>query len=131
MERDPVSYNSIDEYIATFPENIQGKLQELRATIHAAAPQAEEKISYQMPTFTLKGNLVHFAAFKKHIGFYPAPSGILEFQDELSMFKGAKGSIRFPLDQPLPLELISKIVKFRVAENLKNAEIKPSKKKSP
>lgn len=129
MESNKVGFVSIDEYIATFPEEIQKILEELRATIKAAAPDAEEKISYQMPTFALKGNLVHFAAYKNHIGFYPAPSGIQAFKNELSIYTSAKGSVRFPIDEPLPLELISKIVKFRVAENLKNAEIKSSKKK--
>jgi uncharacterized protein YdhG (YjbR/CyaY superfamily) len=119
----------IDQYISTFPNGIQKILEELRATIKSAAPEAEEKISYQIPTFALKGNLVHFAAYKNHIGFYPTPSGIQAFKNELSMYEGAKGSVQFPIDKPLPLELIRKIVKFRVAENLKNAEIKSSKKK--
>lgn len=127
MEDNKTGFNSIDEYIATFPGDVQKILEELRAVIKASAPDAEEKISYQMPTFTLKGNLVHFAAYKKHIGFYPAPTGIQEFKDELSGYAGAKGSIRFPIDKPLPLELISRIVKFRVAENLKKAEKKPGK----
>ena len=121
--------NSIDEYIATFPKDIQKILEELRATIKAAAPDAEEKISYQMPTFFLNGNLVHFAAFKKHIGFYPTPSGIEAFQKELSVYDGAKGSVQFPLDKPMPLKLITRIVKFRVAENLKKAKIKSVTKK--
>lgn len=129
MESNKTGFNSIDEYIATFPAEIQKILQELRAVIQAAAPEAVEKISYQMPTFDLKGNLVHFAAFKQHIGFYPTPSGIEAFKDELSKYQGAKGSIRFPIDQPLPLELIGKIIKLRVAENLKKAENKPGKKK--
>ena len=123
-------FNSIDEYIATFPEDIQKILEELRAVIKAAAPKAEEKISYQMPTFTLNGgNLVHFAAFKKHIGFYPTPSGTEAFQKELSVYKGAKGSVQFPLDKPMPLKLIRKIVKFRVAENSKKAKSTSAKKK--
>jgi uncharacterized protein YdhG (YjbR/CyaY superfamily) len=129
MESNKVSFVSIDEYIATFPEETQKILEELRATIKAVAPEAEEKISYQMPTFALKGNLVHFAAFKKHIGFYPTSSGIQAFKHELSIYEGAKGSVKFPIEKPLPLELIRKIVKFRVAENLKNAEIKSSKRK--
>jgi uncharacterized protein YdhG (YjbR/CyaY superfamily) len=129
MERNKVSFNSIDEYIATFPKEIQKILSELRATIKDAAPEAEEKISYQMPTFVLKGNLVHFAAFKNHIGLYPTPSGTQAFKRELSIYQGAKGSIKFPIEKPLPLELIRKIVKFRVAENLKNAEIKSIKRK--
>jgi uncharacterized protein YdhG (YjbR/CyaY superfamily) len=129
MESNKIGFNTIDEYIATFPEEIQKILEELRATIKAAAPEAEEKISYQMPTFALKGNLVHFAAWKNHIGFYPTSSGTQAFKHELSIYEGAKGSVKFPIDKPLPLELISKIVKFRVIENLKNAEIKSSKRK--
>jgi len=129
MDSAKSGYNSIDEYIATFPEDIQKILKEVRATIKAAAPDAEEKISYQMPTFFMNGNLVHFAAFKKHIGFYPTPSGIEAFQKELSAYEGAKGSVQFPLDNPMPLKLISKIVKFRVTENSKKAKKKPVKKK--
>jgi uncharacterized protein YdhG (YjbR/CyaY superfamily) len=129
MKSNSVSYVSIDEYIATFPEDIQKKLEEVRATIKSAAPEAKEKISYQMPTFFLFGNLVHFAAFKNHIGLYPAPSGIEAFKHELSQYEGSKGAVRFPLDRPLPLELISKIVKYRVAENLKKAESKSTKVK--
>jgi len=110
-------YTTIDEYIATFPEHIQKKLVELREVIKEEAPQAQEKISYQMPTFYLNGNLVHFAAFSKHIGFYPAPSGIEAFKNELSKYKGAKGSVQFPIDEPLPLEIVRQIVGFRVAEN--------------
>jgi len=129
MENNKTGFTSIDEYIGTFPAEIQSKLEAVRAPIKAAAPEAQEKISYQMPTFFLNGNLVHFAAFKKHIGFYPAPRGLEAFKDELSGYKGAKGSVQFPLDQPLPLELIGKIVKFRLAENLKKAESKTGKKK--
>jgi uncharacterized protein YdhG (YjbR/CyaY superfamily) len=129
MESKPGSYASIEEYIALFSKDIQEKLEELRATIKAAAPEAKEKISYQMPTFDLKGNLVHFAAHTKHIGFYPTPSGIDAFKNELSVYESAKGSVQFPLDKPLPLKLISKIVKFRVAENLKKAEAKTRKNK--
>ncbi len=129
MKSNRVGFVSIDEYVATFPKDIQKILEELRATIKAAAPDAEEKISYQMPTFALKGNLVHFAAWKKHIGFYPTSSGTQAFKQELSIFEGAKGSVQFPVDKPLPLELISKIVKFRVAENLKKAELKSRKRK--
>jgi uncharacterized protein YdhG (YjbR/CyaY superfamily) len=110
--------SSIDEYIAQFPAEIQQKLQEIRAVIHAAAPEATEKISYQMPTFCLHGNLVHFAAFKKHIGFYPVPSGIAAFEEELAPYKRSKGAVQFPLDEPIPTELIGRIVQFRVAENL-------------
>ncbi len=130
MESNKVRFNSIDEYIATFPEEIRTILQEIRETIKAAAPDAKEKISYQMPTFDLKGNLVHFAAFKNHIGFYPTPSGIEAFKEELARYQGAKGSIRFPLDEPMPLDLITRMVKMRVAENLKKAELKSRKRKS-
>ena len=122
MRGNKIKFSSIDEYIAAFPEEIQKILEELRATIKSAAPGAEEKISYQMPTFALKGNLVHFAAHKKHIGFYPTPSGIQAFEQELFIYETSKGAIKFPIDKPLPLDLISKIVKFRVNENLKNAE---------
>ena len=104
-------------------------MQEIRAAIRETAPEAEEVISYQMPTFKLKGNLVHFAAFKNHIGFYPTPTGIESFEKELSAYKGAKGSVQFPLDQPMPLDLIRRIVKLRVAENLEKAEAKSKKKK--
>lgn len=114
--------NSIDEYISMFPNDVQKRLKEVRETIRKAAPEAEETINYQIPTFKLNGNLVHFAGFKKHIGFYPAPSGIEKFKDELTMYKGAKGSIQFPLDKPLPLDLIKRIVKFRVQENKRKTE---------
>ena len=103
-------------------------LQEIRATIKAAAPEAVEKISYQMPTFAQNGNLVHFAAFTKHIGFYPVPTGIEAFKAELAVYKQGKGSVQFPLDQPMPLDLISRIVQFRVQENLAKAQAKASKK---
>jgi uncharacterized protein YdhG (YjbR/CyaY superfamily) len=122
MENKKSGFNSIDEYIGTFPEDVQKILEEVRATIKAAAPEAEEKISYQMPTFFLKGNLIHFAAFKNHIGLYPTPSGTEAFKRELSIYQGAKGSVRLPIDKPMPLKLISRIVKFRVAENLKKAK---------
>lgn len=122
-------FASIDEYIATFPEDIQAILQTIRATIHAAAPDATEKISYQMPTFYLKGNVVHFAAFQNHIGFYPAPSGIEAFEAELAQYKTSKGAAQFPLGEPLPLDLIRQIVEYRVVENLKKAEQKSAKKK--
>lgn len=113
-----VPARDIDDYIAGFPADVQQVLQEVRATIRKAAPEAEETIKYQIPTFTLNGNLVHFAAFQNHIGFYPAPGGIEAFKEELSRYKGAKGSVQFPLKQPMPLALISRIVKFRVKQNL-------------
>lgn len=115
---------TIDEYIAGFPRDVQKILEQIRSTIRAAAPNAEETINYRIPTFTLNGNLVHFAAFKKHIGFYPAPSGIAKFKKELSAYEVAKGSVKFPLDKPIPFVLISKIVKFRVKENLLRAATK-------
>jgi uncharacterized protein YdhG (YjbR/CyaY superfamily) len=124
MENKKAGFVSIDEYIATFPGEIQKLLKEVRATIKAAAPDAEEKISYQMPTFFLNGNLVHFAAHKNHIGFYPTPAGIQAFKKELSIYESSKGAVQFPTDRPMPLKLIDKIVRFRVAENLK----KPGKK---
>lgn len=118
---------SIEKYISAFPDDTRRILDEMRATIRAAAPGAGEKISYQMPAFYLQGNLVYFAAFKKHIGFYPTSSGVEAFKRELAPYEVSKGTIRFPLDRPLPLKLISRIVKFRVAENLKNARSKAPK----
>ncbi len=129
MQSDPSPFTNIDEYIALFPEDIQKILQEIRQVIKAAAPQAEETISYQMPTFTLNGNLVHFAAFKNYIRFYPTPSGTEQFNAELAVYKGGKGSAQFPLNQPIPYDLISQIVAFRVKENLAKAEAKAKKKK--
>ncbi len=128
MDNKKIAINTIDEYIATFPIDIQKKLKEMREVIRETAPEATEKISYQMPTFFLKGNLVHFAAFKNHIGFYPVPTGIEKFKKELSAYKTTKGAVQFPLDKPLPLDLIRKIVKFRVAENIRKAEEKARKK---
>jgi uncharacterized protein YdhG (YjbR/CyaY superfamily) len=129
MEDNKAVPNSIDEYISNFPPEIQEILNTIRQVIKESAPDAVEKISYQMPTFALYGNLVHFAAFKNHIGFYPAPSGIDAFKDELSGYKGAKGSVQFPIEKPMPYELIAKIVKFRVLENTKQSEEKSKKKR--
>lgn len=109
---------NIDEYISAFPKETQQLLEQIRITIRKAAPGAEEAIKYAIPTFVLNGNLVHFAAFKNHIGFYPVPSGLKAFKKELSIYKQGKGSAQFPLDKPMPLDLITKIVKFRVKENL-------------
>lgn len=117
MDRSKPSPTTIDEYIAGFPEEIQALLRQMRQVIHAAAPEATEAIAYQMPTFRLNGNLVHFAAFKNHIGFYPAPQGIEQFQEELSKYKGAKGSVQFPLDQPIPFDLVTRIVQYRAEQN--------------
>lgn len=129
MEENKITYKSIDDYIVQFPPEVQETLNTLRSVIKESAPNAEEKISYQMPTFALQGNLVHFAAYKNHIGFYPASSGIAAFKHELSEYKGAKGSVQFPIKKPLPYELISEIVKYRVAENMKRAEHKLKKKR--
>lgn len=128
MKTNPAAPQTIDQYIADFPEDIQKILQKIRATIRKAAPGAAEAIKYQMPTFVLDGNLVHFAAFKHHIGFYPVPTGIEKFKKELSIYRTAKGSAQFPLDQPIPYGLITKIVKFRVKENLARAAAKGKKK---
>ncbi len=114
----------IDEYISGFPKETQKGLEQLRVTIKGVAPQADEVISYGVPAFKLNGMLVCFAAYTNHIGFYPTPSGIEAFKKELSIYKGAKGSVQFPLDEPLPLKLITKIVKFRVTENLQTAKTK-------
>jgi uncharacterized protein YdhG (YjbR/CyaY superfamily) len=124
MEENKTIYKTIDEYILQFPPEVQEILETLRKVIKEAAPEAEEKMSWQMPTFALHGNLVHFAAHKNHIGFYPAPTGIDAFKNELAEYKGAKGSVQFPIKKPMPYELISKIVKFRVAENIKAADEK-------
>jgi len=126
MTDEKKTISSINDYILTFPEDVQKLLQALLTVIKEAAPYATEKISYQMPTFELYGNLVHFAAYKNHIGFYPTHSGIEKFKNELAMYKGAKGSVQFPIDEPLPYELITQIVKFRVVEN---TELHQSKKK--
>jgi uncharacterized protein YdhG (YjbR/CyaY superfamily) len=113
-------FASIDEYIKTFPKEVQEILEIMRQTIHDAAPEAEEAISYQMPTFKLNGkSLAYFAAFKSHIGFYPIPSGIEAFKKELSHYKTGKGSVQFPMDKPIPYDLVKRIVMFRMKEILK------------
>ena len=121
MDSQTRAFQSIDEYIATFPPDMRARLETMRATIRAAAPDAVERISYQMPTFAQEGNLVHFAALKDGIGFYPTSSGIAGFQDELARYNGSKGAVRFPTGEPLPLDLIARIVRFRVTENLECA----------
>ena len=123
MRREPDSdkkaFKTIDEYIRTFPKDVQTILEKMRKTIREAAPGAVETISYQMPTFKLNGRgLVYFAAFKNHIGFYPIPSGVEAFEKELSPYKQGKGSVQFPIDQPVPYDLVRRIVTFRVNENL-------------
>lgn len=117
----------VDAYIAGFPKETQTLLEQLRATIMKAAPDAEEVISYQMPAYRYNGMLVYFAGYKNHVGFYPGAAGIEAFKKELSVFKGAKGSVQFPLDKPLPIQLVARIVAFRVKENLKRAGTKIKK----
>ena len=128
MKSDTSPANTIDEYIAGFPKDVQAILQKIRGIIRKVAPDAVEAIKYQIPTFVLNGNLVHFAAFQKHIGLYPTPSGIEEFRDELSVYKSAKGSVQFPLDAPVPFSLITKIVKFRVKETREKVASRSRKK---
>ena len=128
MKTAQASPKNIDEYIAGFPQDVQEILEKMRLTIRKAAPDAEETIKYQIPTFTLKGNLLSFAAYKKHIGFYPAPAGNENFRNALSVYRAGKSSVKFPLDKPIPFDLISKIVKFRIKENLERAEAKGKKK---
>lgn len=123
MKREKTIAKDINEYIAGFPESVQGILEALRATIKEAAPGAEETISYAIPAFKLKGRmLVYFAGFKNHIGLYPAPRGNEAFKKELSGYKGGKGTVQFPLNEPIPLPLVAKIVKFRAKENLEKAK---------
>lgn len=132
MNNKKVDFISMNEYIASFPEEVQIKLEEIRATIKAAAPESQEKISYQIAAFELNGkNLIHFAGWKKHIAIYPIPSGTEAFNQELSQFVGGKGTLKIPLSKPMPLELIEKIVKLRIEENMKRqAEIRKKKGKS-
>ena len=130
MDKSKIQFKTIDDYIAPFPKNVRNILKELRLAIKETAPKVEETISYGIPTFDLNGrHLVHFAAYKKHIGFYPTPSGIKKFKEKLSAYKGAKGSVQFPLDEPIPYELVRKIVAYRVKENVEKAEAKRRKKK--
>jgi uncharacterized protein YdhG (YjbR/CyaY superfamily) len=119
---------NIDEYIAGFPEDVRQLLEEMRSTIQKVAPKAEETIKYGMPTFVFNGNLVYFAAYKNHIGFYPAPVGVAEFKKAISPYEAGKGTLQFPLDKKLPLALIGKIVKFRVKQNSEKAKAKLKKK---
>ena len=119
MDRKKSRPTTVDEYIAQSPESVQPALRKLRSTIREAAPGAEERISYQMPGFFLNGQLVWFGVHKNHIGFYPTASGMEAFKKELSGYKQSKGAVQFPLDQPIPYDLIRKMVKYKVAENLK------------
>lgn len=123
MKSKNISQN-VDEYISTFPKEVQTILEYLRNTIKKAAPKAEEKISYNMPAYFQNGVLIYFAAYKNHIGFYPTANGIRAFLKEITNYKHSKGAVQFPVDRPLPIELISKIVKFRVQENYKKVRIK-------
>jgi uncharacterized protein YdhG (YjbR/CyaY superfamily) len=118
MKKSANRNQSIDEYIGAYTVPVQRKLKELRKAIKKQAPLATEKMSYGIPTFFLNGNLVHFAAYEKHIGFYPAASGIMAFKEKLSKFEHSKGAVRFPIDEPLPVRLIQQMVRFRVRENL-------------
>ncbi|MDR2562646.1 MAG: DUF1801 domain-containing protein [Prevotellaceae bacterium] len=119
---------TVDEYIARFEPEIQIVLNELRNIVKSEAPEASEKISYGMPTFYLNGNLVHFAAFKHHYGFFPAPSAIDEFEEELAPYRSGKGSLHFPMNKPIPQDIIKKIVRFRVNENLNKTKSRKTKK---
>ncbi|MBK8486995.1 MAG: DUF1801 domain-containing protein [Chitinophagales bacterium] len=121
------TFSNISEYISQFPVTTQEKLQEIYTIIKQYAPKATEKISYGMPTFYLQSNLVHFAAYKNHIGFYPAPSGLDAFKEEIEKYKHSKGAVQFPLDKPLPKKLIERIVKYRMQENLAKAALKQKK----
>lgn len=121
-------FTTIDEYIAAFPADVQEILQKVREVVKTAVPQATEAISYGLPTFKLAGNLVHFGAFKNHLGFYPVPSGLAQFKEKLAPYKSGKGSAQFPYNQPIPYELISQITQFRAAENLEKAAAKKKKK---
>ncbi len=119
-----IAFTTIDEYITAFPKETQDLLSQMRITIQKAAPEATESIKYGMPTFELKGNLVHFSANKSHIGFYPTPSGLMAYKKEISNYYNSKGAVQFPYEKPLPLELVTKITQFRVTENLEKALIK-------
>lgn len=124
------AYRTIDEYIEKFPGDVQQKLEQIRELIRRNAPGAEEAISYGIPTFKLKGNLVHFAAFKEHLGFYPGATGIEAFGDQLGKYHTSKGTVQFPLDKPIPVKLIADIVKFRVQQNREKAGKKKGAGKS-
>jgi uncharacterized protein YdhG (YjbR/CyaY superfamily) len=129
MDATSVKFKTVDEYLSTFPPSTKKILQQLRETIKKAAPKAEECISYNMPAYKQQGALVFFGGYKGHIGFYPVSSAIREFEKELSEYEGSKGTVRFPLDKPLPLKLITRMVKYRIQENKALAEAKAAKKK--
>ena len=121
MQNERLNPESIDQYIAAFPETVQDALVKIRRIIKEIAPTAIEKIAYGIPTFWMNGNLVHFAGYQSHVGFYPTPSGIQAFREELSKYETSKGTVRFPIDKPIPFSLIKKIVKYRVAESKRNS----------
>lgn len=127
METNQAIPKDMDEYIASFPEDVQQLLKKVRATIRESAPEAQETIKYGMPTFTLKGNLVSFAAYKQHIGLYPVPAGSEAFNRQMAAYKAEKSSARFPLDKPIPYELIGELVRYRVNENLERAAVKATR----
>lgn len=131
MEEKKNAVNTIDDYILQFSASVQTTLQQLRSVIKEAAPDADEKISWQMPTFVLHGNLVHFAAYKKHVGFYPGASGIEAFKNQLTEYKTSKGAVQFPIGKPIPYALISEIVRFRVSENTEISQAKTPDKQKP
>ena len=127
MEATSTKFKTVDEYFSAFPPSTRKILQEVRRTIKQAAPQAEELISYNMPAFKWHGTLVYYAAYKKHIGFYPMPSALKAFQKEIAKYENSKGAVQFPIDQPMPVDLITKMVKFRVKENEQKEKAKKSK----
>ena len=128
MKADQATPRNIDEYIAGFPENVRATLEKIRKTIRKAAPEAEETNSYTIPTYTLRGNLISFGAYKEHIGLYPAPAGTQKFNAELAAYRSAKRTVRFPLDKPIPYDLITQIVKLRVKDDLERAAARGRKK---
>jgi uncharacterized protein YdhG (YjbR/CyaY superfamily) len=130
MKMSMAKYSDIDSYIACFPKETQKILEKLRVTIQNAAPEAKETISYGIPTFTLYGNLVHFAGYENHIGFYPGAAAIASFKEELAIYEGGKGTVRFPIDTRIPFPLITRIVKFRVLQNSEKAKEKSTKRKT-
>jgi uncharacterized protein YdhG (YjbR/CyaY superfamily) len=129
MNKKKTTVSTVDEYIEQFPKEVQKALRQIRAAVKRAAPGSIEKISYQMPAYAMTGNLVYFAAHKSHIGFYPTSSGIAAFKEQLSRFAGAKGTVRFPLDKPIPVGLIAKIVRFRVEEDRNKTRLKTKRAK--
>jgi uncharacterized protein YdhG (YjbR/CyaY superfamily) len=128
MKKSAKPPETIDEYIALYPTNVQAILKKIRTTIRKAIPAADEAIKYGLPTFVLSGNVIHFGAFKHHIGVYPAPRGLEKFKKELAAYEGSKGAVKFPLDRPIPYDLIARIAKFRAKDNLERAAAKKKKR---